>query len=88
MVEKKLSATGVVPNIAGATHAARDANFAEQALKRFARSVRTSAVLCPRRQTAMPSASATACVVMAACIDQPTTRRETRSSTTATRSGR
>src|SRR4029077_20492797 len=39
----------------------------------------------PRRQIAITSASVTSCAVIAALIDQPTTRREKRSMTAATK---
>jgi hypothetical protein len=38
----------------------------------------------PRRQIAITRASVTSCAVIAALIDQPTTRREKRSMTAAT----
>ncbi len=38
----------------------------------------------PRRQIAITNASATSCAAIVALIDQPTTRREKRSMTTAT----
>ncbi len=38
----------------------------------------------PRRQIAITGASVTSCGVISALIDQPTTRRENRSMTTAT----
>src|SRR5205823_8368775 len=44
----------------------------------------SSAVRFPRRQVAITSASVTSCAVIAALIDQPTTRREKRSITAAT----
>jgi hypothetical protein len=44
----------------------------------------TSASGLPRRQIAITRASVTSCVVIAALIDQPTTRREKRSMMTAT----
>jgi len=43
-----------------------------------------SATGLPRRHTAIISASTTSCEVMLPCIDQPTIRREYRSSTAAT----
>jgi hypothetical protein len=40
----------------------------------------------PRLKTAISKASITNCAVIVGCIDQPTTRRENKSSTTATKS--
>ncbi len=41
-------------------------------------------IAAPRRQIAITKASVTSCAVIAALIDQPTTRREKRSMTAAT----
>lgn len=73
---------GVIPDIPGATHAARDPELREHPLKLLAAvltpliGVVSKDAAGPRRQTAISMASVTSCAVIVACMAQPTTRRE------------
>ena len=79
----------VVPAVPAATRAAGDTVISQQPLELLA-SVLAAVVsgaarlAGPRRQIAISIASVTSCEVICELIDQPTARRENRSSTTAT----
>ena len=81
---------GIVPDVARAAHAAGDAIIGHELLERLAGvlaalvRVVQQCIRLPRRQIAIISASVTSCAVIAACIDQPTTRRKNRSITAST----
>src|SRR5262249_39515922 len=81
---------GVVPHIAGSAHRTNDAAVGHQPLELLARvlaaaiGVMQQCIGLSATPIAITSASVTSCAVMAALIDQPTTRGEKRSMTGAT----
>ena len=88
--EKKLSISRIVPDVARTAHRTGDAVIRHQLLELLAGvlaatiGVMQQRIGLPRRQIAITRASVTDCAVIAALIDQPTTRRENRSTTAAT----
>ena len=81
---------GIVPDVVGPAHATDHAVVGQEPLEGLAGvlaaplRVGNTASGVPRRQIAITSASMTSCVVIVARMDQPTTRRENRSTTAAT----